>query len=245
MSLEAALEANTAALTRVADLLEISNSDRAKLLASASGVTPSPAPAPSADEGMSVADIKEAAKSADAETLGKMLAAEKAGKNRATALKAIEDAMSAANAKEGYQLDQVGESSSDVGSAASNSQQPTEPSPSTTASAAPASDKNAQPVPAEIAVEAATGAFGAWFGETDDEGERAKRREFVQQIVATLGSRIGELDNTGRRKAIFFLRRQRAGLPIDFGAAYDFDGSPTQDAPGAAAPSASATDDLL
>lgn len=106
MSLEQALAENTAALTRVAELLEISNADRAKLLAS-SGATPTPTPSTSAGEAeMSVADIKAAAEKADKATLEQMLADETGGKNRATAVKAIEAAL--AKISEGKQEPDAG-----------------------------------------------------------------------------------------------------------------------------------------
>lgn len=233
MSLEQALAENTAALTRVAELLEISNADRAKLLAS-SGATPTPTPSTSAGESeMSVADIKAAAEKADKATLEQMLADETGGKNRATAVKAIEAAL--AKFAEGKQ-------EPDAGAAASAS---TAESQAASKSAAPSADKNSQPVPAEISADQAKQAFGGWFAETDDEDERAKRRAFVEQIVGALGAKVGDLDLAGRRKAIFFLRRKRAGMDVDFSANFDFDGSPTQEVAAPAAASASAADDDL
>jgi len=239
MSLEAALEANTAALARVADLLEVSNADRAKLLASAGGAA-APTPASGGtDDGLSVAEVKEKVKSADLPTLQAMLVDEKSGKARATAVKAIEDAIAAATPGNA-----PGES--DAGSASSGSTTQIQADASTTASGAAASDKNAQPVPQGVTAEQAREAIGAWVSETDDADERAKRTEFVAKIVGKLGSRIGELDSAKARQAVFYLRRKRAGLDVDFDAGFDFDGSPTQTAPAAAASTGgAATDDLL
>lgn len=222
MSLEQALAENTAALREVAELLKISNADRAKLLAAGGAApvtvaTPS-ASAPSGDTDMTVAEIKVAVEKADKATLEKMLAEEKAGKNRASALKAIETALAAFN-----------EAKPEV---ASNDTK------------ADVSDKNAQPVPADITADQAKAAFGGWFGETDDENERLERRTFVEQIVRALGAKITDLDLMGRRKAIFYLRRKRAGMEVDFSASYDFEGSPVQAAPEASA-AVSADDDLL
>lgn len=238
MSLEQALENNTAALNRVADLLEISNADRSKLLASA-GVGATASGGAGSDDGLTVADIKEQAKSADLETLNAMLAAEKGGKNRSSAVKAIEDAI---GAKSGNSAN----SAIDTSSGQANTQANTEPTSNTGQSAtntASPSDKNSQPVPAGVTAEQAANAFGGWFGETDEEGERAARRSFVEKIVAKLGGRVSELDPTKARHAVFYLRRHRAGLTVDFDAAYDFEGSPTQELKAAA--TASADDDLL
>lgn len=227
MSIETLIAENTAALKRVADLLEVSNADRAKLLASAGAGAVASTGAGAADDGLTVADIKEQVKSADLATLNSMLAAEKEGKNRSSAVKAIEDAIAAA----GKPADKPYETTAERAAA-------TDPAPA-------AADKNAQPVPAGVTAEQAATAFGAWFGETDEEGERAKRRGFVEQIVAKLGGRVSELEPAKARQAVFYLRRKRAGLDVDFEAAYDFDGSPTQELTAAAAPAASADDDLL
>jgi hypothetical protein len=237
MTLELALAENTAALNRVAELLTISNADRAKLLAGGSTNVGSgtASTASSGDTEMSVADIKTAAHQADKATLEQMLADETGGKNRATAVKAIEAALA-----------KLTEGKSD-GPSAGASETPAEtPNPAAatpSGQGASPSDKNAQPVPGEISADQAKAAFGGWFGETDDEGERGNRRSFVEEMVGALGAKVGDLDLTGRRKAIFFLRRKRAGLSVDFAAAYDFDGSPTQELKVAAA--AQPEDDLL
>lgn len=230
MSLEQALADNTAALTRVADLLEVSNADRAKLLASAGSAS---SPATTSDDGLSVADIKEAVKTASPETLAAMLATETGGKNRSQAVKAIEAAIAA----NGGKPEEPSAGTADAGSTQESQAASTSPAASSS------DDKNAQPVPASVTPEAAAKAFGAWFGETDDEAERGKRRSFVEQIVAKLGKKISELDGDKARQAVFYLRRQRAGLPVDFAAAFDFNGSPTQDVSTPAA--TSGDDDLL
>lgn len=228
MSIEALISENTAQLKRVADLLEISNADRGKLLAAAGSGTPTPAASTAAS--LTVAEIKEKIKGASEETLKQMLADENAGQKRSTAVAAIEAAIDSGNAPAGS-------------SAESAEQTATNSTADSATTASPSDDKNAQPVPAAVTGEQAAGAFGAWFKETDDEDERAVRRTFVEQIVESLGSKISELDDLGRRKSIFFLRRKRAGMDVDFKAAYDFDGSPTQELKAAAA--ATGGDDLL
>ncbi len=247
MSIEQLLKENTAALTRMGDLLEISNAARADLLAQAGG-TASAAPAAStaSDSDMTVAEIKAAVKDADKATLEAMLTAENEGKARTSAVKAIQDAIDALPTGETTAEEGNEEVTEDAESKTADTT--TETTTTSPASASPSDDKNAQPVPAGVTGEQAAGAFGAWFGETDDEDERAKRRAFVGQIVSTLGAKISELDEAGRRKAIFYLRRKRAGLADDFEAAFDFDGSPTQDVPEAAAaeePAGDPNDDLL
>jgi hypothetical protein len=104
MSLEQALQENTAALKVVAELLKVSNADRKALMASA-GTTGASAPNASADDDMSVADIKEKVKAADLPTLKRMLTDETAGKNRSTAVKAIEEAIAAAERGQGNAYD--------------------------------------------------------------------------------------------------------------------------------------------
>ncbi len=240
MSLELALVENTAALNRVAELLQVSNADRAKLLASTGntggGNVASPSNASSGGAEMSVADIKAAADTADKAALEAMLEAETSGKNRASAVKAIETALGkfAEGKSDGPNADatQTGDATGTESAQAAHSGQAASPS-----------DKNAQPVPGEITADQAKGAFGGWFAETDDEDERGNRRAFVEQIVGALGAKVGDLDLAGRRKAVFFLRRKRAGVSVDFSAAYDFEGSPTQELKAAAA--AQPDDDLL
>lgn len=236
MSLEQLITDLTAQMKRVGDLLEISNDARAELIAQHGGgsKTATSTSSTSGDSVPTVAEIKAQAKDADKATLEQMLKDEEGGKNRTTAVDAIKAAL--ANQGEGN-AETAETETAPAESAAQN----------TSTTAAPSDDKNAQPVPAEVSGEAAGKAFANWFGETDDEDERANRRTFVAGIVEALGNRVSELDLTGRRKAIFFLRRKRANLEVDFGAAYDFDGSPTQAAPtaGGASEGASSDDDLL
>lgn len=226
MSLEQALAENTAALNRVAALLEVSNAARADLLAKNGVATPTATPAASSDDGMSVAEVKEAVKTADLATLKTMLAEEQNGKNRTTAISAIEAAIEAATPK-------------------------AEPAPNAPAGGVAAPDtsteapKTSESAPAGetkatvLSGEAAAQAFGDWFASTNDEAERNARRAFVGEIVKKFGKRVGELDEDGRTKAIFWLRRKQAGLEVDFDAAYDFSGDPQQSVGGAA------DDDLL
>lgn len=236
LTLEQQLTALTDALHRTADLLEISNAARGELIEAQGGTKPAASTTTSSDTDMTVADIKEAIVGANLETLKQMLSDETEGKARTSALKAIEAAIEAAG--------DSGNESTDT-KAADTSEASTEETSTSTAPAA--NDKNAQPVPAGVTGEQAAGAFGAWFGETDDETERAARRAFVGSIVSTLGVKIGELDEAGRRKAIFYLRRKRAGMEVPFDVEFDFDGSPTQDVPEAASeePAANPDDDLL
>lgn len=238
LTLEQQLTALTDALNRTADLLEISNAARGELIEAQGGTKPAASTTTSSDTDMTVAEIKEAIVGANLETLKQMLTDETEGKARTSALKAIEAAIEAA-----------GESGNQADASATDAETKSteDTKESSTPSAPPADDKNAQPVPAGVTGEQAAGAFGAWFGETDDETERAARRAFVGSIVSTLGAKISELDEAGRRKAIFYLRRKRAGMEVPFDVEFDFDGSPTQDVPEAAAeePAANPDDDLL
>lgn len=226
MSLEQALAENTAALNRVAALLEVSNAARADLLAKNGVAAPTAAPAAYSDDGMSVAEVKEAVKTADLATLKTMLTEEQNGKNRTTAISAIEAAIEAATPKA-----QV------APNAADNSTAPAQQS--TIAQSPEAANAPVEPKSVVLSAEAAAQAFGDWFSSTNDEAERNARRAFVGEIVKKFGKRVGELDEDGRGKAIFWLRRKQAGLEVDFEAAYDFSGDPQQSVGGAA------EDDLL
>lgn len=215
MSLEEAIKENTAVLREVAALLTISNGDRKALIEKA-GISASPAAtsAASNDGELSVADIKEAVKTADLDTLKQMLEDEKGGKNRSSAVSAIENAIKANSAGD------AGEEPS-AGAAETAS---TEESQAASPSSAPAAEpKSGVPSADEL-----KGMFGAWFGETDDEKKRLNRRGFVEQIVEKLGAKLGDLDEAGRAKAAFYLARVRAGVQVDFSADYDFAGDPAQ-----------------
>lgn len=227
MSLEQVIEKNTEALIRVGDLLEQSNAGREEVLTKMganSTPTPTPSTSPSATEVPSVEEIKEAVKTADSPTLAKMLEDETNGKARKTALAAIEGAIGA-NATAGDEAAEqaVETETKEVTPAAEKS------------AAASTEDKNAQPVPANVTGEQVSKTIGAWFGETDDEGERAKRRAFVEQVVKKFGKRVGEFDTQQARQAVFYLRRHRAGIEVDFDGSYDFEGSPTQETSAASA----------
>lgn len=96
----------------------------------------------------------------------------------------------------------------------------------------------------------------AWMADVDPAGaadptkkDVAKRTacaDFFKAIVTnfglngTLTGPKAELDGEQRAQALFYIRRRRAGLPVDFNAEYDFDGDPAQ---GGAA--ASASDDEI
>lgn len=211
MSLEQALVENTAALKEVAVLLKESNAARADLLAKA-GVAGNTSPSGTATTEKSVKEIKESVSNLSVDQLREGLAAEKAGSNRSTAVKAYQEEIDAREAE-------------------------------TTAAAetpAPKEEPKADAPKPAIDGEALKSAFGKWFGETDDESERAERRGFVEQIVKKLGARISELKGDDLKKAAFYLARKRAGVEVDFSADYDFDGDPT------AAPAAGGgVDDLM
>lgn len=233
MSLEQALQENTAALKQVAELLIVSNADRQAIMQK-EGMSGTPTPTPSnSSSAPTVAEIKEAVKTADEATLKTMLEEETNGKARSTALDAINAALAEKQA------------ASDEAETADGEAEAAEQEKSAEKAEPAVDDKNAQPVPTEVSGEAIKKAFGNWFGETDDEDERAARRAFVSTIVEKLGGNLSELHLENRRMSIFYLRRKRAGLEVDLDAEYDFNGSPTQDAPAAKETLGDASDDDL
>lgn len=90
-------------ITEPGETVELTDAERADLPEGALRLPTAVSPSDDAeletelpiDEGLTVAEIKDQAKDADLETLTAMLAAEKAGKNRSTAVKGIEDAIDA------------------------------------------------------------------------------------------------------------------------------------------------------
>lgn len=76
----------------------------------------------------------------------------------------------------------------------------------------------------------------AWTGGTDDADERAARVQFLKDIAAELGvaPKFAELAGAedGIKKTVFYINRKKEGLKVDFGADYDLDGDPAQDAAG-------------
>jgi hypothetical protein len=74
--------------------------------------------------------------------------------------------------------------------------------------------------------------FIGWLGETTDMSERKTRSEFVTAIGQHFGvtkpfdPTNGLADDDARKQTLFFLRRKRAGLDVNFSADYDFDADP-------------------
>lgn len=125
------------------------------------------------------------------------------------------------------------------------------------APAAPAAEKPAAEPAAEKTPEPATPAAQTftqddlkavameWRNSTTDEAARKKQNELFVAIAAHLGvSKMtgpeGPQDSDQIKQAVFFIRRAMAGLKVDFGADYDFDGAPDQ---GVAAAETPAEDD--
>lgn len=77
--------------------------------------------------------------------------------------------------------------------------------------------------------------FIGWLGETTDPEVRKERAQFVAAIGQHFGVKLpfhpteGLTDDEQRKQTLFFLRRKREGLKVDFGAEYDFDGDPLAD----------------
>ncbi len=77
--------------------------------------------------------------------------------------------------------------------------------------------------------------FIGWLGDTTDPDERKRRAGFVAAIGQHFGvakpfdPTNGLVDDEQRKQTLFFLRRQREGLKVDFGTDYDFDADPLAD----------------
>ncbi len=77
--------------------------------------------------------------------------------------------------------------------------------------------------------------FIGWLGETDNADERKDRAAFVASIGQHFGVKKpfdpseGLVDDEQRKQTLFFLRRKREGLKVDFAADYDFDADPLAD----------------
>jgi len=152
-----------------------------------------------ASKELTVAEIKDKVQGADLATLQAMLGEEENGKNRQGAIKAIQEALDAITPAAGTE---------------------------------PATEAPKEEPAAAAAVpdgEKTKGIFSAWFSSTNDEGERAARREFIAQISGAIGATVSTADEDGRRKALFYLERKKSGLDVDFKAEYDFAGDPKQD----------------
>lgn len=77
--------------------------------------------------------------------------------------------------------------------------------------------------------------FIGWLGETDDADVRKDRSGFVAAVGQHFGVKQpfhptdGLTDDEQRKQTLFFLRRKREGLAVDFGVDYDFDADPLAD----------------
>lgn len=74
--------------------------------------------------------------------------------------------------------------------------------------------------------------ISAWTGGTEDAAEKAARVQFLKDMAAEFGCapKFSEFAAEPERlkKSVFYVDRKKAGLPVDFGADYDFDGDPAQ-----------------
>lgn len=66
-----------------------------------------------------------------------------------------------------------------------------------------------------------------------DGSDPTPRKEFIASVMQELGTPMlcgdkSTLDDDGRKKADFYIRRKAEGLKVDFDAEYDFDGEVTQ-----------------
>lgn len=77
--------------------------------------------------------------------------------------------------------------------------------------------------------------FIGWLGETDDPEVRKERAGFVGAIGQHFGVKQpfhpedGLADDEQRKQTLFYLRRKREGLKVDFSTDYDFDADPLAD----------------
>lgn len=77
--------------------------------------------------------------------------------------------------------------------------------------------------------------FIGWLGDTTDANERKARAAFVGEVAQHFGVQKpfdptnGITDPEQLKQTLFFLRRKRDGLKVDFSADYDFDGDPLAD----------------
>lgn len=86
----------------------------------------------------------------------------------------------------------------------------------------------------DITADGLRGAFTPYLTGTDDDDEKKKRIENVNAILAEIGAEClnpiagkKHIDNDDdRRRAVFYVGRFAAGLPVDFKADYDFNADP-------------------
>lgn len=93
------------------------------------------------------------------------------------------------------------------------------------------------------------GEFAGWISETTDPEARKERTDFVVAIAQHFGVKTpfganGVQDDEQRKQLLFFLRRKREGVAVDFSADYDFEGDPLQGSDGAGEPAADEDDGI-
>lgn len=77
--------------------------------------------------------------------------------------------------------------------------------------------------------------FIGWLGETSDADVRKERAGFVGAIAQHFGVKLpfapegGLTDEEQFKQTLFYLRRKREGLKVDFAVDYDFDSDPLAD----------------
>lgn len=71
----------------------------------------------------------------------------------------------------------------------------------------------------------------AWLNSQEQGSAEYKRRgKLLMSILGNFGAgKISEVDEKHHTAAVFFIKRDEAGKPIDFDAEYDFAGDPAQD----------------
>lgn len=131
---------------------------------------------------------------------------------------------------------------------------PTSEEPAATESGADAADSASEtptPTPAPAA-EKPKPTFAdfckKYLGEPTDEGGKEayqQRGKTLMSVLANFGAgKIGELDAKHQKTAAWYIKRAKAGLPINFEAEYDFAGPVDQPEPGAAAAAAESDDEF-
>ena len=70
-----------------------------------------------------------------------------------------------------------------------------------------------------------------WLNAAEKGSDEYKRRgKHLMGILGNFGAgKISEVDEKNHAAAIFYIKRDEAGKPVDFSAAYDFAGDPAQD----------------
>lgn len=112
----------------------------------------------------------------------------------------------------------------------------------------PAEEKKADPEPAPAAEKATFGVAAKKWMDKEEKGTDAykARGAKVVGILAHFGAgKMSELKDEDDAKAMFFLKRTAKGLPVNFEAAYDFDGPADQEEPVAAEVASDDDDDMF